>query len=396
MTSLLDSTAHFEDRCQRLGLNQVFVNALRAAGVESLSRLAFSVGQPGQPIQNQEVNDFIQRALGRAGTIAEASSVKRLTFEAHTYLVATLRQQVEPSDESQPRKVAYAERTQRMDALRADLRGIEISGEMEPAHGLLDKACKIFDDNSIKWLEPSTCVSRSMEVQGTSKSRELTLEKGALILKSDDKLQCSTDSEIKLHEAFTRRAIAYAFARLMTFQQHCAWETFLFESLHREVPPGYSRASLSQVISCDKAAWARLATLNVPVRETPDGRFPLGEALLNLRLDPAIALYLAPLAKPAHSSSSSGPKRPAPYQPQAPRPQKGRGKGAKGKAPPMPAELRGKYHKTATNDPICFAYNTSGGCPHSATVKPGERCPKGMHVCAEPRCQQNHSLQQHK
>ena len=169
MTSLPDSTAHFEDRCQRLGLNQVFVNALRAAGVES--RLAFSVGQPGQPIQNQEVNDFIQRALGRAGAIAEASSVKRLTFEAHTYLVATLRQQVEPSDESQPRKVAYAERTQRMDALRADLRGIEISGEMEPAHSLLDKACKIFDDNSIKWLEPSTCVSRSMEVQGEPPNR---------------------------------------------------------------------------------------------------------------------------------------------------------------------------------------------------------------------------------
>ena len=171
MTSLLDSTAHFHERCTRLGLTPCFVTAIKTAGVNCLSRLAFVIGQPGQPIQNQDVEDFIVRALGRASTIAESSSVKRLTFEAHTYLVATLRQQVDSSEDSQPRKVAFAERTQRMENLRAELRGIQISGEMEPAHALLDKACKMFDDNSIKWLEPSTCVSRSME--GSARCNEI-------------------------------------------------------------------------------------------------------------------------------------------------------------------------------------------------------------------------------
>ena len=399
MTSLLDSTAHFNERCTRLGLTPAFVTALGNAGVTCLSRLAFVVGQPGQAIQNADVDNFLQRALGRAGTIAESSSLKRLTFEAHTYLVATLRQQVDHTEDSQPRKVAFAERTQRMEALRTDLRGVEISGELEPSHGLLDRACAIFDNNSVKWLEPSVCVSRSMEVQGTTKSRELTLEKGSLVLKQEDKLTCSTDSEIKLHYAFTRRAVALAFARVLSFQQHCAWETFLFESLHREVPPGYARANLSQVVSCDKAAWARLATLNTPVREAADGSFPLGEGLLNLRTDPAISLYLAPLAKPVQASSSASTFRPAPYQPSGNRPQGGKGKGKSGgksKAPPMPAEFRGKYHKTGSNEPICFAYNTGSGCPHSTTVKAGERCPKGLHVCAEPKCQQPHPLTQHK
>ena len=192
-------------------------------------------------------------------------------------------------------------------------------------------------------LEPSTCVSRSMEVQGTTKARELTLEKGALILKSDDKMSCPADSEIKLHYAFTRRAVALAFARIMTFQQHSAWETFLFESLHREVPPGYTRASLSQVVSCDKAAWARLATLNCQVREDDQGNFPLGEALLALRTDPSIALYLAPLAKPVQAVQSSSSARVSPYQPST-KPQKGKGKSAG----------KGKYYKTASNDPICL------------------------------------------
>ena len=183
----------------------------------------------------------------------------------------------------------------------------------------------------------------------------------------------------------------------MTFQQHSAWETFLFESLHREVPPGYAKAGLPQVVSCDKAAWARLATQNVAVREDANGNFPLGEALLALRNDPSIALYLAPLAKPVASPAASASHRPGPYTPHTPKAPKGRGKGGgKTKSLPMPAELRGKYHKTASNEPICFAFNTSAGCAHSASVKPGERCPKGMHVCAEPKCQQNHSLQQHR
>ena len=150
-------------------------------------------------------------------------------------------------------------------------------------------------------------------------------------------------------------------------------------------------------MSCDKAAWSRLATLNCQVREDAAGGFPLGEALLALRSDPAIALHFTPLAKPAQPVQSSSSHRATPYQAPAHRPQKGKGKsGGKGKSPPMPAELRGKYHKTASNDPICFAYNTSSGCSHSSSVKPGERCPKGMHVCAEPKCQQPHLLQQHK
>ena len=118
----------------------------------------------------------------------------------------------------------FAERTQRMDRLRQELRGLDISGELEPAHVLLDKCCAMFDSNSVKWLEPSVCISRSMEVQGNPKSRELTLEKGSLILKQDDKMTCATDSEIKLHYAFNRRAVALAFARVMSFQQYCAWE----------------------------------------------------------------------------------------------------------------------------------------------------------------------------
>ena len=50
--------------------------------------------------------------------------------------------------------------------------------------------------------------------------------------------------------------------------------------------------------------------------------------------------------------------------------------------------LEGKLKMTAANEPICFNFNLRG-CPNA---KPGERCPRGWHVCAEPGCGKAHAL----
>lgn len=398
MASLVDSEAHLRARLTEVGFNGAAVNAIVASGVSSLSRLAFTVGQPGQPIQAAEVTQYLTQTLARAPTLAEAAALKRVTFEAHTFLVATLRQQVDHSESAEPRKIAFAERTSRMDALKGTLQGVDISGELDPSHGLLDRACAIFEQNVLKYLEPSTCICRSAEVQGAKHTKEISLDKGTLVVRSsDDKLTCSTDSELKLHHAFVRRAVAMEFAKLMSYQQHNQWMTFLFESSHRECPPGYVKPGLSQILQCDRAAFGRLASLNTPVRQAADGSYPLGVALLNLRFDPHISLYLAPLAKAVTVESQM--PRSNPYQQQydarASNCPKGKGKGKKGKSsPPLPLELRGKYHRTASGQPICFAFNTAGGC--SSGVKPGEACPRGLHVCMEPKCQKPHSLVDHR
>ena len=245
------------------------------------------IGQSGQPIQNQEVTEFLQNALGRVSTVAETSALKRLGFEAHTWKSLVFGCNIETADWSQ---WWYA--TTQSGVCREN-----------PAHGQVASGPWTKTFISLEsWSHHTVC--------WTNAAQFLT-EKG-LILKQDDKLTCSTDSEITLHCAFSRRAVARAFARVMFFQQHNAWVCFLFESLQREVPPGYSRANLSQVVSCDKAAWARLATLGIPTREATDGTFPLEDALLVLKGDPSIVLYLAPVAKPVQSSSA-GPSRPVPW-----------------------------------------------------------------------------------
>ena len=225
-----------------------------------------------------------------------------------------------------------------------------------------------------------------------SKSRELTFEKGSLVLKNpEDKLTSATDSEIKVHYAMIRRGLAFQFAKLMSHKQHCEWKSFLSEALHRETPPGYTKPGIAQLLQCDKAAFGRLSCTIQNIRQDALGNYPLGVALLNLKTDPNITLYLAPLAKSsAPAPPNPGGLRANPYD-AGPGP-KGKGKG-KGKrsSPPIPQELRGKWFKMANGGPIRFGYN----CKSGSKTKAGEKCQKGWRVCAEPRCQKNHSLQQH-
>lgn len=74
----------------------------------------------------------------------------------------------------------------------------------------------MYDKNVIVYLEPAACVSRTLEVQGTKQTRELSLEKDALVLKPQDGPSSATDSETKLHNALVRRGIALQFAKLMS------------------------------------------------------------------------------------------------------------------------------------------------------------------------------------
>lgn len=87
-----------------------------------------------------------------------------------------------------------------MAAIKTALAGISVSGEHEPSHGLLDRMCAIYDQNCLTYPDLSSCASRALEIQGTVKSKEITLGKGSLVLKSgDEKLTAPTVSEIKVH-----------------------------------------------------------------------------------------------------------------------------------------------------------------------------------------------------
>ncbi len=145
--SLVDSEAFFKSKCAECGLQNALINSLVLGGINTLAKLAFAVGQPGQAIQSQDVDDFLTQMTGAAPALADAAIAKRLIFEAHTVIIATLKQSVEQRDETAPKKVPAAERNTRLELLRRNVRGVELAGEFDPSHALLDKASDIYDKN---------------------------------------------------------------------------------------------------------------------------------------------------------------------------------------------------------------------------------------------------------
>ena len=92
--------------------------------------------------------------------------------------------------------------------------------------------------------------------------------------------------------------------------------------------------------------------------------------MLALRHDPLIALYLMPTAKtstaPASSAGHATGSNTMRYQPYNAGGGKSKGKGKKGQnrtTPPIPAELRGKWHKSPAGEPICYGFNCKRGFP---------------------------------
>ena len=76
--SLVDSEAFFKSKCSECGLPAGLINSLVTVGINTLAKLAFAVGQPGQAIQGQEVDDFLTQMTGTAPALAEAAVAKRL------------------------------------------------------------------------------------------------------------------------------------------------------------------------------------------------------------------------------------------------------------------------------------------------------------------------------
>ena len=94
MTSIVESEAHFRKRCQETGLSDRGLAAVIAAGYTNLGQLAFSTGQPGQPLNEAECQRFAQNVLCGMASMADMSTLKRLVFEGQTMLLAQLRDQV--------------------------------------------------------------------------------------------------------------------------------------------------------------------------------------------------------------------------------------------------------------------------------------------------------------
>lgn len=388
MTSIVDTEAHLTQRASDVGLGAAGVAALRRHGFTTLGKLAFAHGQPGTQIDSNQFHVFAGNVLGALMTLGDEAALKRLLFEGHTLVLSQLRESVTNPEASHSRKLPQVERTAKMETLKARLIGVCIERQLDPSHSLLDAAAQQHESQQLVYLGPDKCSSREWEVQMGKTTKQIRIDSERLTIKEDQQTPDQTaSSEMQVFEALRRRGIALAFADLLSWQVHERYLSVLFNHLRRDVPSGFNKVSLQQVLRADRAAWTKLIESSHPIRRDATGELPLDTALIQSLESYEVGFNVVPLPK----APSLPPKNDSWDQWKGHRNQwndrwrpyddhRGKGKGkSKDKNRMLPKAFRGR--DCVSTDPhgrrLCFAYNL-GSC---SAATDGASCPRGYHLC---------------
>lgn len=117
----------------------------------TFSDLGFAVGTPQAPTAASDFDAFCtQLNAGTDMTISEGSRVRRLQFEACTLIVAHTKQQVSLDANAEiGRKLPAAEKQARLQQQQGRLGELNIAGELQPSHALIDLAASMLESNTI-------------------------------------------------------------------------------------------------------------------------------------------------------------------------------------------------------------------------------------------------------
>ena len=201
-----------------------------------------------------------------------------------------------------------------------------------------------------------------------------------------------------------RRALSFDLVKACDYHIMNTYHAELFDHLHLPPPPGYAAVSLAQLLRADRAAWLHIAEKLTTLKRDEHGAAPLEQELQKVLAHPSVSFHLLPLSvkaaaeKPIQPKGPQQPKRTRSRTPPrlpGPAPKtkgKGKGKNKRGRGPNIPRGLIGKALQTKAGERLCWSFNLGQGCKEA---KAGEKCPRGLHLCAEPGCEQAHSLQQH-
>ena len=169
--------------------------------------------------------------------------------------------------------------------------------------------------------------------------------------------------------------------RVLSWEIHQQWTSYMLNLLSRPVNPGFQQIKLEQLVRADRELWTLLAQEVQGSLKMNGNEIPLDKQVKRLSTDPRVTMLLLPLPtnqrvpevpdapkKPAPKATPGGgaPKRPAKRKTRAER--------------GCPEELR-KYNMRTTSGQVCWNFNLKDGCQLPTNGKPA-RCQRGLHICA--------------
>lgn len=389
--AIVDSVAAFTQHCDSIDSTSALKSLLVDKRINTYAKLAFAIGNPQKPPSEEEFATFCTTLNnGTDLSLGEMTDVKRMHFEAVTIVIANLKSRVTADTGVEGvRKIPNAEKQARLITQQKRLVGISITGEIQPAHSLIDLANSMCDSNNVIWIPPSKCAKREAEITMSTKEKSSMISVEQHLLKvstADPDVKADTSTDLQWQWAMMRRGIALDQCGLINWDTHQLWTQQLLTLLTKDVPAGYAKLTLDQLVKADKELFTIMAQeLQITDKRLTATPAPMDESMRALRTDPRVTMCLLPIAKgsakpTAEDKAASSSKVPAPPKPHpVPKPGAKKKFAATKRARDMcPVELQGYKLKDSDGQPICWSYNMACGC--SETVTNG-RCKRGMHKC---------------
>ena len=389
-----DSSAVFEQRALHMGLSADVLKMIVDKGYRNMAMFAFSCNYSPGASTDKPFLDMIAATLGREPNPAELSILRRLFKESYANVAADIESQVKQTDESVSRRLAPAERADRLKNQQQKLRGLAIRGQYEPADALVDKCCAAYESDRLTYVEWSLCISREYELaNNVKKDADLSFNSdGTLKLARTSKIEPMQGmTEIQVRYALVRRGLAMDQANILDYAKHDMLVELLLDVRMQEPPNGYQRVAMKQLEAADKKFFVLLGEeTRSGIKATQTGR-PCDAAFDKVfncaefrhLLQPRMASG-GPVQKENPGSVSDPPSK---------RPKTGaKGKG-QGKTPStpfqrIPTELLklGSVGATAKGHRLCFGFNLKT-CQANVS---GQKCERGLHLCSVRGCQKPH------
>lgn len=162
--SVTDSEPNFRSRCAINQLDQTIIDALCTAGINTVSKFAFSSSFVPGMADETPFNTAMQNAIGRAPTVGEFAVLRNMLYESYAMTAAELKSFVERVEDQPVKRLAQPERADRLKRQQARLSGLRIVGKLELSDRLVDRFANMYDENRLPYVGLSKCTSKEQEV----------------------------------------------------------------------------------------------------------------------------------------------------------------------------------------------------------------------------------------
>ena len=392
-----DSAAVFKARAADIGLTDDEFKKLESQGLTTMASFAFCCHFNPSASDEKPLVDLVTKVLATSPTLKQMSCFRRLFAEAYATIASDIKARVEASEDSSVKRLAPADRAERLKEQQSRLKGIDLSGHREPGDGLVDRAVSMYESDRLQYIEWVSCVSRQHELlTGQKKDSSVSFDNtGALKINTKTVSQpCDVSTDMMVRYALVRRGLALEQANILAYSNHDSLVEKYMAARLLDPPPGYARIGLKQIETDDRQFFVLMAEKTRGGIMVKGGARPCDDHFASVLSSSEFLQYLRHRPLAAGASSEEPPaKVQRTGKGEKGKGGKGRGKASSQRAPSstnmrVPAELlaMGCVACAPKGHRLCFDYSL-GKCQLPTQ---NQRCAKGLHLCAIKSCHKVH------